>query len=130
MISAAVRLHVTDTKIVRHVPVHGGASPDDPALAEYWTERRRKKPPPVDEHTARLLRIQGGRCPACGVFLLPAEHEPCSPREWEQWFMTIRRVLAKQHIVEQVDGQDRTFYQLLHAHCRRQILAGKAVHQP
>ena len=24
------------TKIVRHVPVHGWASPDDPALARYW----------------------------------------------------------------------------------------------
>ena len=119
------------TKIVRHVPVHSGASPDDPALAEYWAERRRKKKaPPVDEHTARLLRSQGGRCPACGEFLLHAEHEPRSPREWEQWFMTVRRVLAKQHIVEQVDGHDRTFYRLLHAHCRRQILAGTAVHQP
>jgi RNA-directed DNA polymerase len=119
------------TKIVRHVPVHGGASPDDPALTEYWTERRRrKKAPPVDEHTARLLRSQGGRCPACGELLLHAEHEPRSPREWEQWFMTVRRMLAKQHIVEQVDGQARTFYRLLHAHCRRQILAGRAVHQP
>ncbi|WPB87890.1 hypothetical protein [Streptomyces malaysiensis] len=44
--------------------------------------------------------------------------------------MTVRRVLVKQHIVEQVDGQDRTFYRLLHAHCRRQILAGGVVHQP
>lgn len=42
--------------------------------------------------------------------------------------MTVRRVLAKQHIVEQVDGQNRTFYRLLHAHRRRQILAGRAVH--
>jgi RNA-directed DNA polymerase len=119
------------TKIVRHVPVHGGASPDDPALTGYWADRRRKKKaPPVDEHTARLLRSQGGRCPACGEFLLHAEHEPRTPREWEQWFMTVRRVLAKQHIVEQVDGQDRTVYRLLHAHCRRRNLAGAAVHQP
>jgi RNA-directed DNA polymerase len=118
------------TKIVRHVPVHGGASPDDPALTEYWTDRRRrKKTPPVDEHTARLLRGQGGRCPACGELLLHAEHEPRSPREWEQWFTTVRRVLTKQHIVEQVDGQDRTVYRLLHAHCRRRNLAGTAVHQ-
>ncbi|MEV6131035.1 hypothetical protein AB0M05_30195 [Streptomyces violaceusniger] len=43
--------------------------------------------------------------------------------------MTIRRVLAKQHIVEQVDGQGRTFYRLLHAHYRRRNLAGTAVHQ-
>lgn len=41
-----------------------------------------------------------------------------------------RAMLAKQHIVEQVDGQDRTFYRLLHAHCRRQILAGRVAHQP
>ena len=118
------------TKIVRHVPVHGGASPDDPALTEYWAERRRKKKaPPVDEHTARLLRSQNGCCPACGELLLHAEHEPRSPREWEQWFLTVRRVLAKQHIVEQVDGQDRTFYRLLHAHCHRRNLARTAVHQ-
>jgi RNA-directed DNA polymerase len=119
------------TKIVRHVPVHGGASPDDPALTEYWADRRRrKKTPPMDEHTARLLRGQGGRCPACGELLLHAEHEPRSPREWEQWFMTVRRVLSKQHIVEQVDGQDRTVYRLLHAHCRRRTFAATAVHQP
>jgi RNA-directed DNA polymerase len=118
------------TKIVRHVPVQGGASPDDPALVEYWTDRRRrKKAPPVDEHTARLLRAQRGRCPACGELLLHAEHEPRNPREWEQWFTTVRRVLSKQHIVEQVDGQDRTFYRLLHAHCRRRLAAGTA-HQP
>jgi RNA-directed DNA polymerase len=118
------------TKIVRHVPVHSGASPDDPALTEYWAERRRKKKaPPVDEHTARLLRSQNGRCPACGELLLHAEHEPRSPREWEQWFITVRRVLAKQHLVEQVDGQDRTFYRLLHAHCQRRNPARTAVHQ-
>jgi RNA-directed DNA polymerase len=112
------------TKIVRHVPVQGRASPDDPALAEYWSERRRKrKAPPVDEHTARLLRAQGGRCPSCGEFLLHADHEPRSPHEWEQWFMTVRRVLRKQHIVEQRDGQDRTFYRLLHAHCQRRLAA-------
>jgi len=29
------------TKIVRHVQVKGGASPDDPALTKYWAGRRR-----------------------------------------------------------------------------------------
>jgi RNA-directed DNA polymerase len=118
------------TKIVRHVPVRGRASPDDPALDEYWAVRRRqRKTPPVDEHTARLLRAQGGRCPSCGEFLLHADHEPRSPLEWEQWFMTVRRVLRKQHIVEQVDGQDRTFYRLLHAHCQRRLTTTQG-HQP
>jgi RNA-directed DNA polymerase len=109
------------TKIVRHVPVQGGASPDDPALTEYWADRRRRRmPPPVDEHTARLLRAQHGVCPACGQFLLPAD-QPRSPTQWEQWFMTVRRVLHKQHIAEQVNGQDRTSYRLLHTHCRRRL---------
>jgi RNA-directed DNA polymerase len=34
------------TKIVRHVPVIGRNSPDDPALAHYWANRRRKRKPP------------------------------------------------------------------------------------
>jgi RNA-directed DNA polymerase len=118
------------TKIVRHVPVRGRASPDDPALDGYWADRRRqRKTPPVDEHTARLLRAQGGRCPSCGEFLLHADHEPRSPLEWEQWFITVRRVLRKQHIVEQVDGQDRTIYRLLHAHCQRRLTTTQG-HQP
>jgi len=118
------------TKIVRHVPVQGGASPDDPALDRYWADRRRRrKGPPVDEHTARLLRTQGGRCPACGEFLLHADHEPRSPLEWEQWFITVRRILRKQHIVEQADGQARTFYRLLHATCQRRLTPAQAAHQ-
>jgi RNA-directed DNA polymerase len=120
------------TKIVRHVPVKAWASPDDPALEGYWAKRRHKrKIPPVDEHAARLLRAQGGRCPSCGEFLLHADHEPRSLLEWEQWLTTVRRVLRKQHIVEQADGHDRTFYRLLHAHChRRQTAAQAATHSP
>lgn len=33
------------TKIVRHAPVPGRHSPDDPALAQYWADRRRKRRP-------------------------------------------------------------------------------------
>ncbi len=110
------------TKIVRHVPVRAGASPDDPALAEYWAERRRKRrPPPLDQHTLKLLRAQGDCCPACGDLLLDAEDEPQSPHEWEQWFMTTRRTLRKQHVVQLADGPagERSSYRLLHAHCHR-----------
>ena len=42
------------TRIVRHQMVTGAASPDDPALTEYWAERRRK------HHPCRSTR------PACG----------------------------------------------------------------
>src|SRR4051794_1713882 len=40
----------------------GGASPDDPDLAEYWAQRRRKVKPPLDAYTVRLLTKQNGRC--------------------------------------------------------------------
>jgi RNA-directed DNA polymerase len=62
-----------------------GASPDDPALTEYWTARRRRAaPPPLDNLSLRLLKVQGGTCPVCGELLLYADHPPQSPREWEQ----------------------------------------------
>lgn len=108
------------TKIVRHVPVKGWASPDDPELAEYWASRRRSRAtPPLDQHTQRLLRAQSGRCASCGELLLNAAHEPRSPHEWEQWFVTVRKVLRKQHIIEQRDTHSRTFYRLLHTDCQQ-----------
>jgi RNA-directed DNA polymerase len=42
------------TNIVRHQTVNGTASPDDPALTEYWAARRRRIKPPLDRHTLRL----------------------------------------------------------------------------
>jgi RNA-directed DNA polymerase len=113
------------TKIVRHVPVHGRASPDDPALARYWAERRRKQPPPLDQHTLKLLRAQDGRCQLCGEDLLHAEHEPRSPHEWEQWFMATRRTLRRQHIVQRTHSNDeRSSYRLVHAYCHRRHPTG------
>jgi RNA-directed DNA polymerase len=100
------------TKIVRHVPVAGWASVDDPSLADYWTERRRKRrPPPLDPHTLKLLTAQRDRCPTCGDRLLSAAYEPQSPTEWEQWFMAVRRALRKQHVVQRADAQtaERSF---------------------
>jgi len=117
------------TKIVRHVPVRAGASPDDPALVEYWAERRRRhKPPPLDQHTLKLLAAQGGRCPACGNPLLDADHEPQSPHEWEQWFMAARRTLRKHRVLQRAAGPggERSFYRLLHAHCHRRHHTGEA----
>ena len=113
------------TKIVRHVPVQGRASPDDPALARYWAERRRKQPPPLDQHTLKLLRAQDGRCRLCGEDLLHAEHQPRSPREWEQWFMATRRALRKQRIVQRTDSNnERSSYRLVHAYCQRRHPTG------
>lgn len=109
------------TRIVRHRLVMGSASPDDPALAQYWADRRRRKPPPLGRLTLRLLTAQAGRCPACGDFLLHADHEPQSPHEWEQWIKSTQKALVKQAI-HRVDNQtdNDTAQQLVHAHCARQ----------
>jgi hypothetical protein len=40
--------------IVRHQVVKGGASPDDPALRDYWASRQRKAPTPVSSTIVRL----------------------------------------------------------------------------
>jgi RNA-directed DNA polymerase len=50
----AYRLKFAWTKIVRHYMVQGTASPDDPALTEYWARRRQRQPPPLDGLTVRL----------------------------------------------------------------------------
>jgi RNA-directed DNA polymerase len=119
------------TRIVRHTPVKGGASPDDPALAEYWAERRRKRrAPPLDGHTLRLLTAQDDRCPVCGELLIDAEQEPQSPQAWEQWFVEVRRTMRKQRVVQRTETPDgeRIWYRLVHAHCLRPR-AGQAANQ-
>lgn len=83
------------TKIERHVLVQGAASPDDPALTDYWADRRRKRRPPLNTSTLRLLKKQNGRCSLCGDLLLHAEREPHSPEEWEQWHRTVNKAITR-----------------------------------
>ena len=66
------------TDIVRHVMVKGAASPDDPALTDYWARRRNKVKPPLDSYTLRLLARQDARCPLCGTTCSPpiSRHSP------------------------------------------------------
>ncbi|WP_219418567.1 group II intron reverse transcriptase/maturase [Pseudonocardia nigra] len=121
-VSGAYQVRYAWTTIVRHPLVKGRASPDDPALARYWADRRRKKtPPPLDRRGLRLLRAQHGRCPACGDFLLHADHEPQTPREWEQWFTLTRKAIYHQWITPRAtvtgDNGRITSYHLLHTRC-------------
>jgi RNA-directed DNA polymerase len=117
--SGAYLLKFSWTKIVRHQLVTGEASPDDPALAAYWAERRRKGPPlPVDKTTLRLLQAQQGRCPLCRCLLLHADQSPQSPREWEQWLRTTRKAITRQQIVGRAGGPPGDLqFRLTHAHC-------------
>lgn len=116
--SGAYLHHYAWTKIVRHAPVPGRHSPDDPALAHYWADRRRKhKPPQIMESWERLLRIQRGLCPLCGESLLFTDCPPDSLTQWETWFAGIRTALAHQAITEHSSG--RTASRLVHAYCAR-----------
>lgn len=118
--SGAYQVRYAWTKIVRHPLVKGRASPDDPALAQYWANRRRKKaPPPMGTYGLRLLQAQHGRCPICGDFLLHADHEPQTPREWEQWLAVTRKAINRQWISPEATGDDgrNTTHRLLHTRC-------------
>lgn len=106
------------TKIVRHVPVPGRHSPDDPALAQYWADRRRKRTPPqLAPSWERDLRLQHGLCPPCGEPLLYVDRPPDSLTQWETWYRGIRKALTHKAIVEHDSG--RTTRRLVHVHCAR-----------
>jgi len=67
------------------------ASPDDPDLAGYWENRRRRNGIPLDAGTLRLLGRQHNRCPSCGDLLIDASHLPASPEDWEHWWLSVTR---------------------------------------
>jgi RNA-directed DNA polymerase len=110
------------TDIVRHTLVKGGASPDDPALAGYWAQRRQKVTPPLDSYTVRLLSRQDGRCSLCGENLLTPDQPPQSPQGWEHWFLWVTRKAIKadylvHHDTPSAARSNRTH--LVHATCHR-----------
>jgi RNA-directed DNA polymerase len=110
------------TGIVRHVLVKGRASPDDPDLAEYWAQRRRKVKPPLDTYTLALLSRQGARCPLCGDHLMSADRSPQSPREWERWGLNVTRGAIVNDYLAHHGGPgsaDGAQIRLMHTSCRR-----------
>ena len=110
------------TNIVRHVMVKGTASPDDPALADYWAERRKKVTPPLDKYTMRLLTKQEARCPLCGDHLLTAEQPPQSPEQWERWWLQVtRKAIVTDYLVHhgKPGSSDGDQTRLVHASCHR-----------
>jgi len=108
----------------------GHRSLDDPALARYWADRRRKKTPPLGKYRLRLLQAQHGRCPVCGDLLLHADHEPQSPHEWELWLAATRKALDRQSIAFRegrgTGADDRTTHRLVHVRCQPRLPASPA----
>jgi RNA-directed DNA polymerase len=124
--SGAYLVKFSWTAIQRHVLVTGAASPDDPALAQYWATRRNKVKPPLDRYTLRLLTRQDGLCPLCGDPLLAAGQPPGSPEQWERWWLHVtRRAIAASYLAHHgrpspaTDDQTR----LVHASCQRGLQA-------
>jgi RNA-directed DNA polymerase len=110
------------TDIVRHTLVKGGSSPDDPALAGYWQQRRQKVKPPLDSYTVRLLSRQDGRCSLCGENLLTRDQPPQSPQGWERWFLQVaKRAITADYLVHHdTPGAARSKRtHLVHANCYR-----------
>jgi RNA-directed DNA polymerase len=106
------------TRIVRHQMVKGAASPDDPALADYWANRRRKvSPPPISTTNLQLFEAQDGRCLLCGGLLLDADDLPQSPREWEQWLAATQQAIVKVALREHGTSNE-TKPRLIHPQCR------------
>ena len=105
------------TMIIRHQIVKSGASPDDPALAEYWAKRRRKTRWPIDRTSLWLLGVQDGSCAICRDVLYDVADRPQTPREWERWLATTPKTTTK--VAMRVDGtSDETEPRLIHASCR------------
>lgn len=113
------------TQIVRHTLVKGAASPDDPALTEYWVKRRRRVKPALDSYNLRLLDRQEGRCPLCGENVLTPHQPPQSPLEWERWWKVIARKAISvdylRHTGRMTPQGDQT--RLVHAECARRHAA-------
>ncbi|MFF5779498.1 group II intron reverse transcriptase/maturase [Streptomyces virginiae] len=115
------------TSIRRHQLVKGNSSPDDPALHDYWNQRRRTRtPPPMDKISLTLAARQKGVCPLCGQALIAgAEYEPESPREWIDWFDAMKKRLHKHHFAYRRDGgsDEVKNLRLVHSECHQQLHA-------
>ena len=104
------------TNIARHQIVRYRASPDDPALTEYWAWRRRKAPLPVNNTNRWLLKAQDGRCHICRGTLHAIADRPDTPDDWERWLAANR--IAITTITTPVPGKPgEAEPRLIHADC-------------
>jgi RNA-directed DNA polymerase len=125
--SGAYLLKFAWTKIVRHQMVKDRSSTDDPALDQYWADRRRRGPPvPLNTTDLRLLKDQEGRCPLCTDLLLQADRPPQTPQEWELWLRATRRARTKGILLaDRVDGAPHDLQlRLVHTSCQGRSRTG------
>ena len=101
------------TNIVRHQTVKHRASPDDPALADYWAWRRRKGAPADQQHQpcgSTTPRTDAAR--SARPRYSPSD-QPQTPSDWETWLTTTRTTIT---IVKQRPARRTTAeHRLIHA---------------
>ena len=95
------------SKIERHILVRGTASPDDPALGEYWWARRKVNVRHLTEGDVKLAERQDWVCPVCGGHLINGEP------------------LERHHMIPRCEGgsempRNRV---LVHIYCHQQLTA-------
>jgi RNA-directed DNA polymerase len=99
---------LANTRIIRHIKVHGSASPDDPSLADYWTQRRTRHGQAYYRPGTKLYRIaqtQRWKCPCCHQHLFSGEQ------------LHIHHVAA---VARGGDDEEENLH-LVHASCHRLI---------
>lgn len=91
--------------IHRHILVKGTASPDDPALFEYWTHRQKQRAQVLSPSQRKIAHRQGYVCEGCGESLLNDEelhihHEQWRSRGGEDTYenLTLRHLYCHQQI--------------------------------
>jgi len=96
--------------IVRHELVRGTASPDDPALRDYWWARRKINVRHLSLSDVMLAEAQDWRCPVCGMNLILEGEE-----------------LHRHHRIPRSEGGSdrRNNRELLHLYCHQQRHARK-----
>ena len=104
------------TNIVRHQIVKHEASPDDPALADYWAWRRRKASLPINRTALWLHKVQDGCCAICRATLIAVEDRPQTPLEWETWLATARKTID---VTWESGISDTAEPRLVHLHCHQ-----------
>lgn len=86
------------THIVRRLVVKSAASPDHPALADYWAWRGRKPILPIYNTTLRVLQSLNGCCAICKstlrTVLVPT---PIASSRETRPIRPVNRALKKQH---------------------------------
>ena len=106
-------MKLANIPIERHVKVKGTASPDDPALKDYWQNRQTRQGKTYWNKGSKhfcVAEAQNWRCPVCGEHLFNGEQ------------------LQTHHIIRVTDGGTDRAENLLHLHktCHQHLHMSKA----